>query len=122
MNRNSNDLDKQSISLEDYGILDVKINYNFSVEKLYKICVENKSGVLTNNNVLAINTGKFTGRSPKDRYIVFDDITMDKVWWGEINRPIKPNIFENLYKKLITHLSGKELYVRDCYACASKKK
>ena len=56
MNRNSNDLDKQSISLEDYGILDTKINYNFSVEKLYKICVENKSGVLTENNVLAINT------------------------------------------------------------------
>mgnify|MGYP001156968312 FL=1 len=121
MNRNSNDLDKQSISLEDYGILDTKINYNFSVEKLYKICVENKSGVLTDNNVLAINTGKFTGRSPKDRYIVFDDITMDKVWWGDINRPIKPNIFENLYNKLITHLSGKELYVRDCYACASEK-
>ena len=92
MNRNSNDLDKQSISLEDYGILDTKINYNFSVEKLYKICVENKSGVLTDNNVLAINTGKFTGRSPKDRYIVFDDITMDKVWWGDINRPIKPNL------------------------------
>ena len=121
MNRNSNDLDKQSISLEDYGILDTKINYNFSVEKLYKICVENKSGVLTDNNVLAINTGKFTGRSPKDRYIVFDDITMDKVWWGDINRPIKPNIFENLYNKLISHLSGKELYVRDCYACASEK-
>ena len=75
MNRNSNDLNKQSISLEQYGILNAKINYNFSVEKLYRICVENKLGVLTNNNVLAINTGKFTGRSPKDRYIVSDDIT-----------------------------------------------
>ena len=121
MNRNSNDLNKQSISLEQYGILNAKINYNFSVEKLYQICVENKLGVLTNNNVLAINTGKFTGRSPKDRYIVSDDITAEKVWWGEINRPIKPSIFENLYGKLIAHLSGKELYVRDCYACASEK-
>ena len=43
MNRNSNDLDKQSISLQEYGIVDTKINYNFSVEKLYKICVESKS-------------------------------------------------------------------------------
>ena len=51
MNRNSNDLNKQSISLEQYGILNAKINYNFSVEKLYRICVENKLGVLTNNNV-----------------------------------------------------------------------
>ena len=83
MNRNSNDLNKQSISLEQYGILNAKINYNFPVEKLYRICVENKLGVLTNNNVLAINTGKFTGRSPKDRYIVSDDITAEKVWWGE---------------------------------------
>ena len=58
MNRNSNDLDKQSISLKEYGILDTKINYNFSVEKLYKICIENKLGVITDNNVLAINTGK----------------------------------------------------------------
>ena len=70
MNRNSNDLNKQSISLEQYGILNAKINYNFSVEKRYRICVENKLGVLTNNNVLAINTGKFTGRSQKERYIV----------------------------------------------------
>ena len=97
MNRNSNDLNKQSISLEQYGILNAKINYNFSVEKLYQICVENKLGVLTNNNVLAINTGKFTGRSPKDRYIVSDDITAEKVWWGEINRPIKPRVFENIW-------------------------
>ena len=55
MNRNSNDLNKQSISLEQYGILNAKINYNFSVEKLYQICVENKLGVLTNNNVTWAN-------------------------------------------------------------------
>ena len=121
MNRNSNDLDKQTVSLEAYGITGAKINYNLAVEKLYSICVENKQGVLTSNNVLAINTGKFTGRSPKDRYIVSDDLTKDKVWWGEINRPVQSSIFNNLFEKIVNHLSGKELYVRDCYACASKK-
>ena len=66
MNRNPNDLNKQSISLEQYGILNAKINYNFSVEKLYQICVENKLGVLTNNNVLAINivNGKYIKKEP----------------------------------------------------------
>ncbi|MBF27310.1 MAG: phosphoenolpyruvate carboxykinase (ATP) [Flammeovirgaceae bacterium] len=121
MNRNSNDLEKHSISLEEYGIKCAKINYNFSVKKLYKICLNKKLGLLTDNQVLAINTGKFTGRSPKDRYIVSDSITADKVWWGEINRPIQSNIFDKIYNKLIKHLSEKELYVRDSYACASKK-
>ena len=121
MNLNSNDLEKHTISLENYGIIDAKINYNLTVESLYNICIDNKLGVLTNNNVLAINTGKFTGRSPKDRYIVYDKITKDKVWWGNINRPIDPDTFDKVYTKIISHLCGKELYVRDCYACASKK-
>ena len=121
MNRNSNDLDKHEVSLEAYGIIDAKINYNLPVDKLYAICLENKQGTLTDNNVLAINTGKFTGRSPKDRYIVSDDITKDKVWWGEINRPVQSSVYDNLYQKIINHLSQKELFVRDCYACASQK-
>ena len=121
MNLNSNDLEKHIISLEDYGIINAKINYNLPVKSLYNICIDGKQGVLTNKNVLAINTGKFTGRSPKDRYIVSDKITKDKVWWGDINRSIEPNIFDNLFTKIVNHLSGKELYVRDCYACASQK-
>ena len=103
MNRNSNDLENHIISLEDYGIINAKINYNLPVESLYNICVNNNQGVLTNKNVLAINTGKFTGRSPKDRYIVFDKITKDKVWWGDLNRPIESNVFDNLFKKIINH-------------------
>ena len=58
-------------------------------------------GCLTNNNVLAVNTGKFTGRSPKDRYIVKDEITKNKVWWGDINTPISEENFQNIYKKLV---------------------
>ena len=65
MNRESNDLENHKISLENYGIITPKINYNLPVEKLYNICIDNELGVLTDNSVLAINTGKFTGRSPK---------------------------------------------------------
>ena len=117
----SNDSDNLKISLNHFGINSPKINYNLSVETLYSLCVENDLGKLTNKNVLAINTGKFTGRSPNDRYIVSDSITKDKVWWGEINRPLDTQIFDNLYSKVTNYLSGKELYVRDCYACASEK-
>ena len=117
----SNDSDSPEISLNNYGIFSSKVNYNLSIDALYKLCCENKLGKLTNKNVLAINTGKFTGRSPRDRYIVSDLITNEKVWWGEINRPIESLVFDNLYSKITNHLSKKELYVRDSYACASEK-
>ena len=116
----SNDLDNQKISLKSYGITSTKINYNLPVQVLYELCQKGNLGILTDKNVLAINTGKFTGRSPKDRYIVSDAITKEKVWWGEINKPIEAKVFDNLYLKISKHLSQKELYVRDCYACASQ--
>tara|TARA_Y100000739_G_scaffold45245_1_gene34856 strand:- start:5575 stop:7185 length:1611 start_codon:yes stop_codon:yes gene_type:complete len=116
-----NDSDSPEISLNNYGILSSKVNYNLSIDALYKLCCENNLGKLTNKNVLAINTGKFTGRSPKDRYIVSDIITKEKVWWGEINRPLDSFVFDNLYSKITHYLSEKELYVRDSYACASEK-
>ena len=116
----SNDSDNLKTSLNHFGIDSSKINYNLSIEELYKLCTENDLGTLTNKNVLAINTGKFTGRSPKDRYIVLDINTKEKVWWGEINRPIAQEVFDNLYSKIVVHFSKKELYVRDSYACASQ--
>ena len=108
-------------SLINFGINSKKINYNLTNEELYSICLKKNLGCLTNNNVLAVNTGKFTGRSPKDRYIVKDEITENKVWWGDINTPISEENFQNIYKKLVSYISNKEIYVRDCQACASKK-
>ena len=67
---------------------------------------------------MAVNTGEFTGRSPKDRFIVKDDITKDKIWWGNINIPFESDSFDALYDKVIAYLDTKELYVRDSYACA----
>jgi phosphoenolpyruvate carboxykinase (ATP) len=70
------------------------------------------------SGALAVKTGEFTGRSPKDRFIVKDIITSDKIWWGDINIPFEPSKFDTLYDKVIAYLNEKELYVRDCYACA----
>ena len=119
MNSSSNI--SRNISLDIYGIHKAKINYNLSVSDLYEISISKNLGQLTNDGVLSINTGKFTGRSPKDRYIVKDEITEEKVWWGDINIPIDQTSFENLYNKTTKHLSNKELYVRDAYACANNK-
>jgi len=121
MSVKKNHLNAIETSLINFGISSKKINYNLTCEELYSICFKNNLGRLTENNVLAVNTGKFTGRSPKDRYIVKDKITENKVWWGNINTPISEEIFQNIYSKLVTYISNKEIYVRDCQACATEK-
>ena len=75
---------------------------------------------MNDTGALAIDTGEFTGRSPKDKFIVKDDNTKDSVDWGGFNNPCTPEVFENLYKKVTAYLAGKDVFVRDCYACADE--
>tara|TARA_R110001632_G_scaffold89156_3_gene192350 strand:+ start:18759 stop:20387 length:1629 start_codon:yes stop_codon:yes gene_type:complete len=104
--------------LSIYGIKNVTANWNLSPEELQKITVEKGMGRETKNGTLAINTGKFTGRSPQDRFIVKDEYTADKVWWGKTNKPVSTENFEKLKKNVVAYLSNKELYVRDGSVCA----
>src|SRR6056297_480213 len=107
----------KTISLKPYGIKHNNINYQLSPDELHHITIEKNMGKESASGALAVNTGEFTGRSPKDRFIVKDDITADKVWWGNINIPFESNKFDALYDKVIAYLNDKELYVRDSYAC-----
>ena len=108
----------KSISLEQYGIKNAKVNYQLSPDELQAAAISKKQGVETSNGTLAVNTGEFTGRSPQDRFIVKDAITEDKVWWGNINIPFESDKFQKLYDKVTDYLSEKEVFVRDSYACA----
>jgi len=108
----------KSISLKNLGIENSKIHYQLSSEELHKMTLQAGQGIENSTGALAINTGKFTGRSPQDRFIVKDNITRDKVWWGNINIPFEPEAFEKLYNKVTYYLSGKEVFVRDSYVCA----
>lgn len=107
-------------SIESFGIKNATIHWNLSPEKLIDICVEKGLGNIADNGALIVNTGEFTGRSPKDRFIVKDEITKDTVWWSDINIPFDEDKFDKLYDKLTKHLSNKELYARDAYACADE--
>jgi len=111
----------KSISLEQYGIKNAKVNYQLSPEQLHSIAIKKGQGVEASSGALAINTGEFTGRSPQDRFIVKDGVTEDKVWWGKINIPFDSDQFQKLYDKVVDYLSGKEVFVRDSYACADEK-
>ena len=108
----------KTISLESYGIKNATVKYQLTSEQLHEETIQKNQGKEASSGALAVNTGEFTGRSPKDRFIVNDAITKDRVWWGNINIPFEPDAFDALYDRMTEYLSGKEVYVRDSYACA----
>lgn len=111
----------KTIALEKYGIKNSSVHYQLPPEELHEITLEKGQGVESRSGALAVNTGEFTGRSPKDRFIVEDEITKDEVWWGDINIPFDQQKFDALYERVVNYLSGKELFVRDSYACSDEK-
>ncbi|WP_158798622.1 phosphoenolpyruvate carboxykinase (ATP) [Pedobacter sp. L105] len=94
--------------------------YQLSAAELIEEAIKNGEGSLSSNGALAIDTGKFTGRSPKDRFIVLDDLTRDTVWWGDINIRFSTTDFDVLLDKVCAHLNKKNFYVRDAFACADE--
>ena len=116
----NNTFSTKTISLNQYGIKDAKAHYQLSSDQLHEETISKGQGVETSFGAITVNTGEFTGRSPKDRFIVKDSITEDKVWWGDINIPFESTAFDKLYDKVVAYLSEKEVYVRDAYACADE--
>ena len=107
-------------SLEDLRITEVNANWNLSPEKLTEISLSKNYATLANSGAISINTGEFTGRSPKDRFVVKDSTTENAVWWGDVNIPFSPEKYYTLYNKVTENLKGKDVYVRDVYACADE--
>jgi phosphoenolpyruvate carboxykinase (ATP) len=104
------------------GLANVEAAYwNLSVSELVEDTILRGEGVLSSTGALAVDTGEFTGRSPKDKFIVFDDITKDTVWWGDVNIKFDSSKFDSLYNRVTAYLTGKEVYVRDSFACADPK-
>jgi len=98
----NSDSSTKTISLDKYGIKNAKIRYQLSSDELQAIAIEKGQGKETANKTLAVNTGEFTGRSPKDRFIVKDDITKDRIWWGNINIPFDS---DKLMQRLMVHVN-----------------
>jgi phosphoenolpyruvate carboxykinase (ATP) len=93
-------------------------HWNLSPAELIEETILSGEGTLTDTGALAIDTGEFTGRSPKDKFVVYDEKTKDTVWWGDVNGKFDSNDFDVLYNRVCAYLGGSEVYVRDSYACA----
>jgi phosphoenolpyruvate carboxykinase (ATP) len=99
-----------------------KINYQTPIAEIISQTVIMKQGTIADNGALCVNTGKFTGRSPENKYFVEDEITRNTIDWGGFNHPIAEGTFLQLRTKIIKHLdSQKQIWCRDIKACADQK-
>jgi phosphoenolpyruvate carboxykinase (ATP) len=87
--------------------------------QLYTAALKNGDGALAHGGPLVVDTGTFTGRSPKDKFVVEEPGSQDRVWWGEINQPLPEDRFDGLRAKVVGHLGLRDpLYVVDAFAGA----
>jgi len=106
--------------LENLGLKDIKeIYHNLSYDDMYKHEVANNEGVTTSSGSYTVDTGIFTGRSPKDKYFVKQDPSQKYISWGNINQPTSEEAFNDLLDLAKTQLSGKNLYIQDAFCGAS---
>ncbi len=112
----------EGATVADLGLKNVAAAFwNLTPAELVEETLLNGQGALTDTGALAVDTGEFTGRSPKDRFVVCDENTENSVWWGDINIKFTSENFDKLHAKVAAYLQNKEVYVRDCYACADPK-
>jgi phosphoenolpyruvate carboxykinase (ATP) len=95
-----------------------QVHWNLPAASLVEETIRLGLGQMADNGALCVDTGEFTGRAPKDKFVVRDQTTEDRIWWGSINQPIEPQYFAQLKGKLQAFLQGRDLYVRDLYAGA----
>ena len=108
--------------LDELGLKEIKkINHNLSYDELFELEKANNEGRVSNNGTFMVDTGIFTGRSPKDKYFVKQDPSQKYIAWGKINQPITKELFDKLLKKAKDQLNGKEIFIQDAFCGASKK-
>jgi phosphoenolpyruvate carboxykinase (ATP) len=95
-----------------------KIFRNLRSGPLVEHAIRRGEGQLADNGALVSYTGKYTGRSPKDKFTVKDSVTSDKVNWGDVNQAFDPDKFDALLERMVEYLRGRELYVHDLFAGA----
>lgn len=110
---------KSEHGLSAHGIRNVNtIWWNLSTPALYEQAVQRHEGTVAHLGPLVTRTGQYTGRSPKDRFIVEEATTRDKIHWGKVNHPFDEGQYEKLRARLTAYLQGKDLFVQDCYTGA----
>ncbi len=94
---------------------------NLNAAELVEHALRNQEGVLAENGAFVVQTGKFTGRSPKDKYIVEEPSSQQNIWWGPVNQPLSDASFSKLERRVTDYLQDKNVYIQDLYAGADAR-
>ncbi|HKJ46195.1 MAG TPA: phosphoenolpyruvate carboxykinase (ATP) [Balneolales bacterium] len=107
------------IGLDYLGLGENKnLKWNLTPAELYEEAICNKEAILTKDMALRVLTGKYTGRSPKDKFIIDESSVHDDIDWGKINQPLSSEAFDNLHAKMVDYMKDKNLYIMDTFAGA----
>ena len=108
--------------IEKLGIINPKAVYrNLGTAELVEKALERKEGKLSNKGALVVNTGKYTGRSPDDKFVVDYPSIHDEIAWGKVNVPMEPAVFDKIYDKMVAYLQNREIFIFDGFAGADPK-
>ncbi len=94
------------------------VRANLATAELYEYAIRAGEGLIAAEGPLVVRTGKHTGRSPKDKFVVREPSTEAKVWWGEINQPIEEARYDGLRARLLGYLADRDLFAQDCFVGA----
>ena len=110
---------------EDLAALGIQnaatIYYNLPSETLLEHALTRSEGRLAANGALVVRTGKFTGRSPKDKYLVREPSSESAIWWGAVNHPLSEDAFDSLLQRVGGYLEGRDIYVQELFGGADSR-
>lgn len=110
---------KSDYGLDNHGLSNLRKAYwNLPIAALYEEITFRGEAHITHQGPIIAYTGKHTARSANDKFVVKEETTGDKIWWGEYNRPFSPEKFNDLFVRMQGYLQGRDLFVQDCYAGA----
>ncbi len=107
-------LNLNSLDLKNVG----KVYHNLSTPELYEESIRREEAMVGHLGPLVVSTGKYTGRSANDKFVVREPGTEGQIWWGKINKPFDPADFEKVLYGLRSYLQNKDIFVQDAYAGA----
>lgn len=100
---------------------EAEVYWDLATPVLVEHTLARGEGVLAHKGPIVVDTVPYTGRSPKDKFIVREEATESEIWWGDVNHPIETDVYEALYDRVVEHLGKHDLYVQDVYAAADPK-
>jgi phosphoenolpyruvate carboxykinase (ATP) len=114
------DLPEESLAVHGLRVAG-RVLRNPTTSQLYMAALERGEAVLAEDGPLVVDTGRFTGRSPRDKFVVREDGSEGRIWWGEVNAEISEEHFDGLRAKLVAHLENSDVYVIDAFCGAEPK-